>query len=119
MIEGLGISAGLLLTAVIVKSCPMSPRPVVMGLVTLPRVIICGTVAGVLISLIARGFMIGSVGCWLTGVTLTMKLRESRAKPPLAVPPSFIQRGPMMALAVPLVKGFGVNESTPVAFGLV
>ena len=59
----------LLLVTVSVKLCAWSPGPAVMP----DRLIVCGP--GVF-STIGVGFGIGlSWGCWLTGVTVTVKLR--------------------------------------------
>ena len=57
--------------------------------------------------------MIGSsVGGWLTGVTVTVKVWENVLTPPLAVPPlSFTVT---VIVAVPLVLATGVKVSVPV-----
>ena len=58
-----------------------------------------------------------SVGGWLTGVTLTMKLCRVVFWPPLAVPPLSVTR--TVILAVPEALAAGVKTSVPVALGLV
>ena len=89
----MGISAGLLLTAVIVRFCD-SPGPAVMPV----RLIVCGVVV---FSKIGAGLAIGLiVGAWLIGLTTTVKSWLVVLTPPLAVPPLSI--AVTVIVAVPL-----------------
>ena len=56
-----------------------------------------------------------SVGCWLTGRTVTVKVCEKVLMPPLAVPPLSITV--TVTVAVPLALGTGMYESEPVVLG--
>ena len=56
---------------------------------------------------IAGGLAIAaSVGCWLTGVTVTVKVCEIVLTPPLAVPPLSVTV--TVIVAVPLALGTGM-----------
>ena len=82
MIVGFGITLGLLLVAVIdVIACPVSPRPVLMPV----RLIVCCPAFSWITGLVT---VIGSsVGGWLIGVMVTLKVCVRVSMPLLAVPP--------------------------------
>ena len=99
MTVGLGISAGLLLVAVTVRSCVVAgaggdARQVDRLRARRSR----GSAAGLAIG--------SSVGAWLTGVTVTVKVWVTVLTPPLAVPPSSITV--TVIVAVPLALATGV-----------
>ena len=110
MTVGLGTTPGLLLTAVTVKVCPMSPMPSAMPV----RDTVC---SAVVFSRIGAGFMIASsVGGWLTGSTVTVKVCGTlNSWPPLAVPPW--SSTVTVIVAVPVALGTVVKVSLPVEFG--
>ena len=69
-------------------------------------------------SRIAAGLAIElSVGAWLTGVTVTVKVWVTVLMPPLAVPPLSVTV--TVIVAVPLALATGVKVSVPVLSGLV
>src|SRR5262245_47546026 len=111
MTVGSGISAVLSLLALIFSVC----TSVWSAEAKIPvRLIVCS------VGLTARGGGLGigsSVGGWLTGVTLMVKVRVKVLIPPLAVPPLSITVTVMCA--VPLTFGNTENVRTPVVFGLV
>src|SRR5436190_1070214 len=104
MTVGLGISPGLLLTAVTVRVC-LSPRPAVMPV----RLTVCRGAVPVF-SRIAGGLVIvASVGAWLTGVTTTLNDRLIEGTAPLATPPLSSTVTVIVALPLTLVTGLKVK----------
>src|SRR5437764_399062 len=94
----LGIKFWLLLVPTMFSVWFVSPRPAEMP----ARLIVCGPA----FSRIAGGLAIGlSVGAWLTGLTVTLKVRVKVLTPPLAVPPLSITV--TVIVAVPVVLGAG------------
>ena len=81
MIVGVGIKAVLLLVAVTLRVCPVlpGPTPIPDKFTVCSAVVFSRTVGLTVIGL--------SVGAWLTGVTVTVKVRENVTMPPLAVLP--------------------------------
>ena len=111
MTVGLGISAGLLLAAVTVRFCDVAGAGGDARQVDRLR-------RGGVLEDRRRGSGIGSsVGAWLTGVTVTMKVWVIVLTPPLAVPPLSITV--TVIVAVPLALATGVKVSVPVVLGLV
>ena len=105
----MGITAGLLLTALMVRPCPTSPAPSVM----LTRFTVCAPeFSGIVVVLLARD---PSVGCWLTGTIVTGKLCWKVLTP---VPVGSLFVTVIVMMAVPLVPGVGSKESVPVVLGL-
>src|SRR4051794_29209407 len=80
MTVGSGTTAGLLLVAVIVRTCRGSPGPTVIP--------VRGTVLSPEFSRTVTGATVVIVGAWLTGVTTTLNDCENRSTPLFAVPPS-------------------------------
>ena len=79
------------------------------------RSTVCGCVfSGIVVELLASG---PSVGAWLTGRTVTVKVCEKVFTPPLAVPPLSVTV--TVIVAVPLMSAAGSKVSEPVVLGLV
>ena len=66
--------------------------------------------------MIGAGLVTVNVGCWLTGVTVTVKVCVTVSMPPLAVPPLSITV--TVIVTTPLTLACGVKVSVPVVMGL-
>ena len=89
--------------------CPASPGP---GLMPVRCTICCPAFTATLAGVGDKS----SVGAWLTGVTVTMKVWVVEAVAPPLMPLSVTVT---VIVAVPLALGTGVKTTDPTVFGLV
>ncbi len=105
MTVGFGMRPVLLEEAVTVSVCDSLVAPELMP----ARLTVCRPAFSLMVRLASEL----SVGAWLTGLTVTVKVRETTL---LLAPPSLTVT---VIVAEPNIRATGVKEMEPVALGLV